>query len=92
MDYIAEVNCVPRSEVMQSGMTSLDTHLATKVSANNVAEISLSGTASSHLVDLSIIDVVEPLIRDRKRVHEVHMNVCEAAAGNRNRLDRGGGL
>jgi len=55
IDHTADVNCGPRSEVMHSGMPNLATHVATKVSAHNVAEISLSGTASNHLVDLSIM-------------------------------------
>ncbi len=55
LDHTAEVNCGPRSEVMQSGTPNLDTYIATKVSAHNVAEMSLSGTVYSHLVDLSII-------------------------------------
>ncbi len=46
---------MPQSEVMHSGTPNLATHVATKVSAQDEAEISLRGTASNHLVDLSII-------------------------------------
>ena len=54
-DHTTDVNCGPRSEVMHSGTPNLATHVATKVSAHDVAEVSLSGTASNHLVDLSIM-------------------------------------
>jgi hypothetical protein len=54
-DQTADVNCGPWSEVMHSGTPNLATHVATKVSAHDVAEVSLSGTASNHLVDLSIM-------------------------------------
>ncbi len=49
-DHTVDVNCGPRSEVMHFG-----THVAMKVLAQDVAEVSLSGTASNHLVDLSIM-------------------------------------
>jgi hypothetical protein len=55
VDQTADVNCSPRSDVMHSGTPNLATHVAMKVSAQDVAEVSLSGTASNHLVDLSIM-------------------------------------
>ncbi len=93
-DQTADVNCGPRSEVMHSGTPNLATHVATKVSAHDVAEVSLSGTASNHLVDLSIIVKMwlKPPRRNRKGPHKVYVHVSEAAAGNRDRLRRGGRL
>jgi hypothetical protein len=55
MDQMPEVNCGPRSEVIYLGTPNLDTHAATKMSTNDVAEVSLRRTASCHLVDLSIM-------------------------------------
>ena len=49
----AEVNWVPLSEVMREGTPNLDTQPLIKASAQEAADISLSGIASNHLVDLS---------------------------------------
>jgi hypothetical protein len=55
IDHTTDVNCGPRSEVMHSGTPNLATHVATKMSAHDVVEMSLRGMASNHLVDLLIM-------------------------------------
>ncbi len=49
----ADVNWVPLSEVMREGTPNLDTQPPIKASAQEAADISRSGMASNHLVDLS---------------------------------------
>jgi hypothetical protein len=48
-----EVNWVPLSEVMRVGTPNLDTQPLIKASAQEAADMSRSGIASNHLVDLS---------------------------------------
>jgi hypothetical protein len=54
MVHTWDVNCVPLSDVITAGTPNLATQAAMRVSAQ-VAAISRTGVASSHLVDLSIM-------------------------------------
>ncbi len=51
----ADVNWVPRSEVMTAGTPKRLTQPATKASAIVAASMFLTGIASTHLVDLSMM-------------------------------------
>ena len=53
--HVADENCVPLSEVRVAGMPNLATQEDMKAAAYVLAVISFSGTASSHLVVLSIM-------------------------------------
>ena len=53
--HVADVNCVPLSEVRVAGTPNLATQDDTKVAAHVLAVISFRGTASNHLVVLSIM-------------------------------------
>ena len=53
--HVAEVNWTPLSEVMLVGTPKQATHVATKASRTASVVVSLSRTASGHLVDLSIM-------------------------------------
>ena len=53
--HVAEVNWTPLSEVRLAGTPKLATHVATKASRTASVVVSLSRTASGHLVDLSIM-------------------------------------
>ena len=50
----AEVNTEPLSDVMESGRPNLETHACNKAVTHDVVDASFMGTASGHLVDLSI--------------------------------------
>ena len=52
---VADENCVPLSEVRVAGTPNLATQEDMKAAAHVLAVISFSGTASSHLVVLSIM-------------------------------------
>ena len=53
--HVADVNCVPLSEVRVAGTPNLATQDYMKAAAHMLAVISFRGTASNHLVVLSII-------------------------------------
>ena len=50
--HVAEVNCAPLSVVIMAGTPKRATHVATKASSTASVVVSLSSTASGHLVDL----------------------------------------
>jgi hypothetical protein len=52
-DHTAAVNWAPLSEVRAAGTPNLETQAAMKASAQSTADIVLTGTASTHRVDLS---------------------------------------
>ena len=52
--YVADENCVPLSEVRVAGTPNLATQDDKNVAVHVFADISFRGTASSHLVVLSI--------------------------------------
>ena len=52
-DQMADVNCVPRSEVRLVGTPSLATQPRMRAFAHDGAEMSGTGTASGHLDHLS---------------------------------------
>jgi hypothetical protein len=54
-DHRAEVNCVPLSVVTVPGTPKRATKLEMKASTHVLASIFFSGTASNHLVDLSMM-------------------------------------
>jgi hypothetical protein len=54
-DQMADVNWVPLSVVMVAGTPYLDIQAAIRASAHVLASMLLRGTASSHLVDLSMM-------------------------------------
>ena len=54
-DHRVEVNCVPLSVVTVPGMPKRATQLEMKASAHMLASMFLRGTASNHLVDLSMM-------------------------------------
>ena len=51
----AEVNTEPLSEVMFSGRPNLDIHASMSAETQEAVDASAIGTASGHLVDLSIV-------------------------------------
>ena len=53
--HVADENCVPLSEVRVSGTPNLATQDAMKAAEHVLAVISFRGTASNHLVVLSIM-------------------------------------
>ena len=53
--HVADENCVPLSEMRVAGTPNLATLEDMKAAAHVLADISFSGTASSHLVVLSIM-------------------------------------
>ena len=53
--HVADENCVPLSEVRVAGTLNLATQEDMKAAAHMLAVISFSGTASSHLVVLSMM-------------------------------------
>ena len=55
MVQTAEVNWTPLSVVMEAGTPNLDTHPATKASAQAVAVVEDSGKTSTHRVDQSMM-------------------------------------
>jgi hypothetical protein len=52
---VADKNCVPLSDVMVSGTPNLAIHEATNASVQTEASMFFNGTASNHLVDLSMM-------------------------------------
>ena len=52
---VVDANCVPLSVVTVAGLPKRATHPAIKASATVLVAMSLKGTASIHLVDLSTI-------------------------------------
>ncbi len=53
--HVAEENCVPLSEVRVAGTPNLATQEDMKAAEHVLAVISFSGTASNHLVVLSMM-------------------------------------
>ena len=53
--HVADENCVPLSEVRVADTPNLATQDDMKVAVHVLADISFRGTASSHLVVLSIL-------------------------------------
>ena len=53
--HIAEENCMPLSEVRVAGTPNLATQEDMKAAEHAIAVISFNGTASSHLVVLSMM-------------------------------------
>ena len=53
--HVADENCVPISEVRVAGMPNLATQDDMKAAVHVLAVISFRGTASNHLVVLSIM-------------------------------------
>ena len=53
--HVADENCVPLSEVKVAGMPNLATQDDMKAAVHILAVISFRGTASNHLVVLSIM-------------------------------------
>ena len=54
-DHKEDVNCAPRSEVMDCGTPNLAIQAANRACAQSAAEVFTKGTASNQRVDLSII-------------------------------------
>jgi hypothetical protein len=76
---------------MVSGTPNSATQVTRKASMQEAADKSFSGTASSHLVVLSMMVNMyrKPSFRSRERTHQVHVNMGESPCRDGYGLNRG---